>query len=327
MTDIFTAPELLRLGRPPALAARSFETLRGETLANMVARFNRIGIDYDVDVLETDPAVVFGEASAYRDLLRRQAIDDAVAQTFLGSATGAWLERRAADYGVGRRVVQFAVPELNQPLIMEDDDSLRLRALLAWEARSVAGPAGAYIFHALDAHPEAYDVSAYGPETGLMPPGEVLIVVQGRSGNGVPRDGIIDAVAARLDAVWMVYGDGSQVERTVRDQQSVRPLCARVTVMAAQPLVYDVAATLYVRANGDREATRLAALANLANYQESRRRISFMVPVSGMEAALALVDERGVPAVEDVDVVGDDIVPNHAQIPVPGAVTVDVVVR
>lgn len=327
MTDSFIAPELLLLGKPPDLASQPFETIRGEIVADLVARFNAIGISYDVATLETDPAIVFGEASAYRDLLRRRVIDDAVAETYLGSATGEHLERRAADYGVERRVVQFEIPEINQPLIMEDDDSLRLRALLAWEARSVAGPVGAYIFHALDSHPDAYDVSAYGPETGITEPGEVLVVVQGRTGNGVPTDGVVDAVAARLDALWTIYADGTVVERAVRDEQSVRPLCARVTVMAAQALVYNVTATLYVKANGDREAVKTDALARLAIYAEKRRRVGSRVPKSGLEAALSVVDEDGIPTVEDVDVVEDDVIPNHTQIPIIGEINVETVVR
>lgn len=327
MTERFAAPELLRLGKPPALATMPFENLKDASIADLLARFNGVGIAYDVQSLESDPAVIQTEAAAYRDLLRRQQIDDAVAQSYLGSATGAMLDQRAADYGVVRRVVQFEVPATNTPLIMEDDDSLRLRARLAWEALSVAGPQGAYIYHALDAHPGAFDARAYGPESNIVQPGEVLVVVQGRDGNGVASNGVIDAIAARLDAFAVVYGDGSQVLRPVRDDQSVRPLCARVTVMAAKALVYNVTATLYVQANGDREVTRLAALANLAAYQESRRRIAFRVPRSGLEAALALVDAAGVPAVDDVDVVEDDVIPDHAHIPVPGTVTVDVVVR
>lgn len=327
MTDSFTAPELLLLGRPPDLASKPYETIRSEIIADMVARFGVIGINYDVSTLETDPAVVLGESSAYRDTLRRRAIDDTAAETYLGVATGEHLDLRAADYGVLRRVVQIAIPEINQPLIMEDDDSLRLRAMLAWEARSVAGPVGAYIFHALDSHPDAYDVSAYGPETGITQPGEVLVVVQGRTGNGVPSDGVVDAVAARLDATWVVYANGTQLERTVRDEQSVRPLCARVTVMAAQPLTYTVTATLYVKANGDRDAVKTDALARLALYAERRRRIGFRVPRSGIEAALSVVDEDGVPTVEDVDMVEDDVIPNHTQIPVIGEINVEPVVR
>lgn len=327
MSYRFAAPELLRLGPPPPLAASDFESLNSQSLADLLARFNTAGIAYDVSSLQTDPAVILTQSAAYRDLLRRHEIDDAVAQTYLGSAIDAMLDQRAADYGVLRRVVQFADPFTGAPEIKEDDDSLRLRARLAWEALSVAGPVGAYVFHTLDAHPGAFDAKAYGPESGFVSPGEVLVVVQGRDGNGVPSDGVIDAVAARLDARFVVYGNNTTVDRTVRDLQAVRPLGAKVTVVAAQALTYDVTATLYVDPHGDREVIRAAALTSLQAYQESRRRIGSRVPKSGLEAALALVSQSGVPVVDDVDVVESDVIPSHLQIPVPGEVNITVVVR
>lgn len=323
----FASPELLQLGRPPALAAKDFETLYGASLTDMIARLNGAGLSFDMQKFEVDPASALLEAGAYRDMLRRQAIDDAVAETFLGSATDAMLDQRAADYGVVRRVVQFEDPATNTPLIMEDDDSLRLRARLAWEALSVAGPVGAYVFHALDAHPGVLDVNPIGPETGLVQPGEVLVVVQGREGNGVPSDGILDAVAARLDAYEVRYASSLASVRTARDDQSVRPLGARVTIAAAQPLPYTTTATLYVGSYGDPETIRLAALCNLLAYQESRRRIWREVPVSGRIAALHLTGTDGLPVVEEVEIVEDDVLPNHMQIPIADEPVINVVVR
>ncbi|WEJ33862.1 baseplate J/gp47 family protein [Devosia sp. SD17-2] len=128
-------------------------------------------------------------------------------------------------------------------------------------------------------------------------------------------------------------GSGAQIladiaqYRLVRNEQSVRPLAARVIVAAAQSKIYTATATLYVGASGDREAIRLAALANLQRYQESRRRIGRRVPKSGLEAALALVSPEGIPVIPDVNVVEPDLVPSHMQIPVPGAVTLTVEVR
>lgn len=327
MAGRFASPELLQLGNPPPLAAQDFETLRSSSLADLLARFNAAGVSYDVNNLETDPAVIVTESGAYRDMLRRKAIDDAVTQSYLGSATDAMLDQRAADYGVLRRIVQFENPLTGDPEILEDDDNLRLRARLAWEALSVAGPLGGYVFHALDAHPGVFDAMAYGPESGLVQPGEVLVVIQGRDGNGVPTVGMVDAVASRLDAFEVIYPDGSSVSRPVRDRQSARPLGARVTVVGARALNYSTTATLYVDPHGDREAIRLAALANLAAYQESRRRVGRRVPKSGLEAALSLTSPTGIPVVEDVDVAEDDIIPSHLQIPVPGAITLNIVVR
>jgi phage-related baseplate assembly protein len=327
MTNRFAAPELLALGRPAGIAARDFEDLVAATLADMTARLDAAGIEYDVSGLETDPLVIAAEAAAYRDMLRRREIDNAVAQTYLGSATDEMLDYRAADYGVLRRVVQIADELTGTPEILEDDDSLRYRARLAWEALSVAGPVGGYVFHALDAHPNIFDAIAYGPESGFVAPGGVLVIVQSRSETGVPTVEETDVVAARLDAKYTVYGDGTTGTRTVRDEQAVRPLGAQVTVMAAQPLEFDVTATLYVSPHGDREALRLQAVANLENYLTSRKRIARRVPISGIEAALALTDADGIPVIDDVDAAGADVIPNHAQIPVPRTITVTTEVR
>lgn len=328
MTDFrYADPELLKLGRPPALASTDFEALKGVALADLIARFNAANIPYNVGSLETDGAVITAEAAAYRDMLRRQEIDDAVTETFLGSASDAMLDQRAADYGVVRRVVQYANEPANLPEILEDDDSLRLRARLAWEAQSVAGPAGAYVFHALDAHPSVFDAIPIGPETGIVEPGEVLVVIQGRDASGVPSDGIIDAVANRLDAFAVVYSNGHTTIRPVRNGQSVRPLGARVTVSAAQPLTYTTTATLYVGSYGDAETIRLAAVERLKAYQESRRRVGRVVSDAGRIAALSLADASGIPIVADVDLPGGDIVPSHLQIPVPNEPVVTVEVR
>lgn len=326
-TGRFAAPELLQLGRPPALAAEAYSVLLERTLSKAAEEFAAAGLNWDVRNLAANPGAILSRVAVYRDELRRQAMDDAVAQTYLGSATDAMLDHRAADYGVLRRIIQFANPLTGEAEILEDDDRLRFRARLAWEALSVAGPLGAYVFHALDAHPGVFDAMAYGPESGLVPPGAVLVVIQGRGGNGVPTVGMVDAVAARLDAYEVIYPDGTSTLRMVRDRQSVRPLGARVTVVGARVFEYSVTATLYVDANGDREAIRLAALANLAAYQESRRRVGRRVPKSGLEAALSLTSPSGIPVVEDVDVIEGDIVPSHLEIPVPGDVTVNVEVR
>src|SRR3546814_9711108 len=50
------------------------------------------------------------------------------------------------------------------PAVMESDSDLRRRLVLAPEGYSVAGPEGAYIFHALSAHPDVLDASAIRSE-------------------------------------------------------------------------------------------------------------------------------------------------------------------
>ena len=51
----------------------------------------------------------------------------------------------------------------NSPAVMEDDDSLRERAQMAWEGLSSAGARNAYIFHARSASGRVADASVHSP--------------------------------------------------------------------------------------------------------------------------------------------------------------------
>jgi phage-related baseplate assembly protein len=331
VTGRFAAPELLELGPPPDLASQPFETLFATAKAKLVADMATIGIAYDVENLETDSAVILTQAGVDRDMLRRRAVDDAIRASYLGSTWGAWLDSRAADYGVLRRIVIPADPGASPPVVevLEDDDSLRRRARLSWEALSVAGPPGAYVFHALDAHVDTLDAVVYGPESGYVVPGEVLVVVQSRVGNGVPTPAMMDVIAARLDAYQVTYGDSTSVVRLVRDEQSVRPLGAKVLLTAVQPVTFNVVATIYIRPGPDAEVVRLAALAKLEAFLEKRKRIGASLPVTAIEAALYMVGEDGLPVAEEVIVTepAQDIIPGHDELAEVGTITINVEFR
>lgn len=350
MSYRFAAPELLRLGPPPKLAARDHESLRTEALTDLIARFNAAGIPYDTGKVAAEPAHWYALNAAERDMLRRYEIDDAVAQSYLGSATGAHLDARAADYGVLRRQIAYTgqqagsaeplrpanVPPLwtwhgSERVWREDDESLRIQARLAWEALSVAGPPGAYLFHAGQAHPmiAAGKSAVYGPESGLVEPGEVLIVVRSHSTSSVPSLGQIDSVAARLDAAEVRYSTGATVMRPVRDEQSVRPLGARVIVEACKPITFYVSAKLFVRPGPDPEAIRQTAIARVNAYLASRRAIAAEVPMSGLIAALHVAGPDGLPVVEEVELVHPitDVLPAHNELATASVVTVTIEVR
>lgn len=344
----FASPALLALGPPPDLASQPFETLLAAVKAKFVVDMAAIGIAYDVAALETDPAVILAEAAVYRDLLRRREIDDAVKETYLGSATGEWLDRRAADYGVLRRTMPHTIDlpaPANRPpevppawiwdataaLWREDDASLLLRARLAWEALSVAGPPGAYAFHAADAHPgiDGTGTLVIGPETGLVNPGQVLLVLQSNIGIGTPTPEMLDAVAARLDAYTTVYSDGTSSFGLVRDQQSVRPLGAQVTVQGCTMLPVDVTATIYVSPQGDPATIQLAAADRLAAYFAQVHKIGASIRQSGLMAALSVTGTDGLPTVDEVVITApaEDVVPTYSQLTTPGSIAITATVR
>lgn len=348
----FTAPALINLGKPPAIAAQPFETLNAAATVKLVADMAAIGVAYDTATIQNEPAIVLTQDAVFRDTLRRQEIDDSIARGYLGFADGTFLDARASDYLIVRRIIAPADPSViaepsPRPASVppawswvpavngagarwsEDDASLRNRAQLSWEALSVAGPAGAYVFHALDAHPFAKDAVAWGPESGYVNPGEVLVVVQSFGGNGVPEVGVLDAIAARLDAYQITDKFGSTRIQPVRDEQSVRPLGAKVMIAACQPTNYSVDATLYVGPGPDPEALRQTALQRLAAYQARRNRIGMSITTSGLEAALSLPDSDGVPTVDEVTLNSPsaDVAPNYKSLAVCGTVNIKVTVR
>ena len=72
-----TALDLSRVNKADLWPAHSFEAIRAARIADLKARLDAAGVPYDVDTLETDPGVVIQETGGFRELLTKQAIDDA----------------------------------------------------------------------------------------------------------------------------------------------------------------------------------------------------------------------------------------------------------
>lgn len=116
----------------------------------------------------------------------------------------------------------------------ESDDRYRMRIMEGPEAFSVAGPRGAYRWHAMSAHSSIIDVGIIGPEmakvngqfvsTNGVPPGEVRIYPLVDS--GVPDANILSLVDARLNF------------------ETVRPLCDFPQVLPIEPVDYTIDAGL-----------------------------------------------------------------------------------
>lgn len=138
--------------------------------------------DYDVSMLETDPAVLIIEADAYDELLLRARVNSAARSNLIGYSTGADLDNLAADHGVVR-------------LAGESDAALRERIVLADQGRSTAGPEQWYEYHARSADIRVKDVQVYrkgsGPELG--------VAVLSTDNNGVPTADILAAVDAAIN--------------------------------------------------------------------------------------------------------------------------------
>lgn len=254
----YTAVDLSKLPSPAIVEALDFETIFAAMLADLQAR------DPTFDALvESDPAYCILQVAAYRELNLRQRVNDTARAVMLAYATGADLDNLGALLGVTRLQLDPGDPGQSIPPTMESDVDFRHRITLAPEGFSVAGPEGAYIYHALSADSGVLDASATSPS-----PGEVVVTVLARAGDGTADQALLDAVSAALSA------------------DDVRPLTDHVTVQSATITNYSVVATIYTYAGPDAGVVIDASTARLNDYITSSRLLGRDVTLSGLYAAL-----------------------------------------
>src|SRR5690606_38241096 len=218
-----TAVDLSRLPPPNVVQALDYEVILADLQADLAARLP----DFDA-FLESDPAIKLLEIVAYRETLLRQRVNDAGRAVLVAYAAAGDLDNIAAVFGVARRELVPADPETGAPAVMEEDEDLRRRVLLAPDAYSVAGPRFAYVYHALSAHGDVLDASATSPA-----PGEVVVSVLSRIGDGAASAELLAAVEAVVNA------------------DDVRPLTDEVIVQSAGIVAFEVEAQLTLYSGPD----------------------------------------------------------------------------
>lgn len=296
MTSRFQDIDLSRLPPPAAIESLDFEAIYQARLADFVARWEAArAIDptlpaFDTGKLETDERAITEQAGGYREMLLRGRVNDAVKAVMLATAWGTNLDALGARVACAR-------------LTGEQDDAYRRRIQIAYEALSTAGPYGAYVWHALSAHPGIKDVTAYGPEESFVQPGEAWVTLLSSGGNGSPTQQEMMAVARAL-AAWELRLPGNVLvnvwDPAATRGQSSRPLTDKVIVEAAHILTYQVQATILVPPGPDREVIRQAALERLAALAASRHQIGGVMAVSLILSALHVLDDQGQSAVDTV---------------------------
>lgn len=172
-----------------------------------------------------------------------------------------WSDSTASGIATGIPIT--TVIPLNNTVLVENDSDFRRRIQLSLEGFSVAGPAGAYIFHALSARAEVRDVSATSPE-----PGQVLITVMSHDAGGMASGGLLTDVSFRLNS------------------DSIRPLTDEVVVQSVSLIYFEVVAEIYTYPGPDSGKVLEEAKASLAAYLDSVHRIGRDVSVSGIYGAL-----------------------------------------
>jgi phage-related baseplate assembly protein len=262
----YTAVDLSQLPFPDAVETLDYETILAEMLDDFHTRMTAIEPTF-VPLVEGDPAYKVLEVAAYRELVIRQRVNDAIKAVCLAYAAGADLDQIGARFNVERLLIQAGDPDAVPPTddVYESDDDYRRRIQLSFEGYSTAGPSGAYKYHALSADADVLDVSV---QEHTPAAGSVTVTVLSRTGSGVPAAGVLTNVTTALNA------------------DSVRPLCDTVVVQAVTLVNYSVTATLHVYPGPDPTVVEDAAQAALDEYIANCHRVGRDVTLSGLYAAL-----------------------------------------
>ncbi|SLM62819.1 MULTISPECIES: baseplate J/gp47 family protein [Dickeya] len=280
--------DLSQLTAPTVVEVLDYETLletRKSAFLSLYPADERPAVAATL-TLESDPVVKLLQESVYREIMLRQRINEAARAVMLAYAAGADLDQLAANLNVERLTISAAddtaIPAV--AAVMESDADLRSRAQSAFEGLSVAGPMGAYVYHARSADGRVADATAISPS-----PATVTVTVLSTDGDGTAPPALLAAVAAALN------------------DEDIRPVGDRVTVKSALVVPYSVAARLYCYPGPAAGPIRVAAEARLTAYISAQRRLGRDIRRSALYAALHV---EGVQRVEldapAADVVLDD---------------------
>lgn len=261
-----TPIDLSQLAAPDVVEVIDFETIFAARKARFISLYPA---DEQAEVaatleLESEPITKTLQENAYREVILRQRVNDAARANMLAYAMDADLDQLAAFYEIERLTITPADPANGIAAVMEENADLRYRTQLAPQSMSVAGPEGAYISHARNAHGLVLDASATSPA-----PCQVVVTVLSRNGNGSIQDGdgILDAVRDALTA------------------DDVRPLTDEVIVQGAEIQEWAVDATLVFFAGPDRSVALAAAQKAMAKYAADMHRLGMEITLDGVYAA------------------------------------------
>ncbi|WP_429233012.1 baseplate J/gp47 family protein [Aeromonas salmonicida] len=275
---------LSQLPQPDVIETLDFETILAERKAYCISLYpteQQAAIAATLD-LESEPITKLLQENAYRELILRQRINEAAVANMLAWAKGADLDNLAANWNVKRLTIQPGDPTATPPVpeIKEDDEALILRALMAWDGLSVAGPTGSYEYFALSADGKVADAK------GSSPSGAVAIVtILSTEGDGTADAALIAKVYKALS------------------HEDKRPVADRLTVQSAGIINYTINAQLHIDSQGaEADVILQAASDSLAAFINPRRRIGVEVPSSAIDAALHVQGVRKVSLIGWADV-------------------------
>lgn len=289
-TSTYTAVDLSKLEAPSVVETLDYETIFAANVALAQT------VMPDLVVSESDPVAKLLEVFAYREIVLRGRVNDAAKAVMLAFATGTDLDHLAALFGVTRLMLDAGDADKGIDPTYESDTDFRRRVTLAPESYSVAGPEGAYIYHAVSASADILDAAAESPD-----PADIkALVLTVLAANNAPAD-LTAAMTAALDgAVWPGQVDVFILPRNgvtasaalcqhVQDYLSAetrRPLTDYVQVKSAEIVPYRIDATIKTFAGPDSAVVMAAAQTKIAAYTADAMRLGRDITRSGIFAAL-----------------------------------------
>jgi len=275
--------DLSQLPAPDVVETLDYETLLAERKATLISLYpesEQAAIARTL-TLESEPMVKLLQENAYREVLLRQRVNEAAQAVMVAYALSNDLEQLAANNNVQRLMITPADNEAVPPVaaVMESDADLRQRIPAAFEGMSVAGPTGAYEYHAASASGLVADASAISPA-----PAEVIVTILSRDGDGTASPALLATVSTALN------------------DDEVRPVADRVTVQSAKIVNYQIEATVFVYPGPAIEPILADAQKRLLAYINEMRRLGRDIRRSAIYAALTT---QGVQRVELASPSGD----------------------
>ncbi|MBL5864455.1 baseplate assembly protein [Serratia fonticola] len=260
--------DLSRLPAPLVIEELSFEVLFEQNKNRLLALYPE-GAERDAIArtlkLESEPLVKLLQENTYRELLLRQRVNQAALAGMVAYSQLSDLDQLGANNNVERLVIVPADDESIPPVaaVMESDSDFRLRIPAAFEGMSVAGPTGAYEFHAVSADGRVADASALSPS-----PANVTITVLSREGDGTASSELLTIVDNALNS------------------EEIRPVADRLLIQSASIINYRIDAVLFLFPGPEAVPVWENAKARLADYINQQRRLGRDIRRSAIYAAL-----------------------------------------
>ena len=212
--------------------------------------------EYDITVTGAEsPDYRVIRAVNYREMLLRREYNRACLNLTLKHARGEYLDHIGTTYHRTTR---------NKG---EKDTAYRRRIALSPEARSVAGPAGSFVWHV-----KRVDASIRDAKVHELAAGAVGIYVLTNTGT------LSAELKRRIESVIM--------DQSVERPQAVRPMAIRVSILACVMLDYSITAQLKVAKGVDALAARNKALAATQAYTDRQMQIGGRVVRSMLDHVL-----------------------------------------